>query len=282
MAYRKYLRRRQPMWWSTRSIEEDLQVMVRRYDVPRSPSLAGPAGGSPVVIRNAIGIATVNAVVRKIGLPKSNGTPCQKPKKWYADHKDKFVTARRDACVGCWTVPVVNRPRRGSEEPRMRVESHRCAECGKDHVHVWCALCHHWFHGDPKSLPAGEEALVAVPMGKRERDGTPVCVFVKNNCFHVWHARGREQARSEARVGFVPSVNNVRCEDEGSDLDGGAAGDGVGAEVGDSTGDGSDSAFTDACAGLSDSGGDGDAEDNDAMTPTSDGADESSDGAERG
>ena len=52
MTYRKHLRSGHPMWWTIRSIEEDIQSMIRRYDVPRPPSLAGPAGGSPVVVRN--------------------------------------------------------------------------------------------------------------------------------------------------------------------------------------------------------------------------------------
>jgi len=70
------------MWWTIRSIEEDIQSMVRRYDVPRSLSLARPAGGSPVVIRNPLGVAGVKAIVREIGAPKSGRTPQRKIKKW--------------------------------------------------------------------------------------------------------------------------------------------------------------------------------------------------------
>ena len=275
MTYRKHLRSGHPMWWTIRSVEEDIQSMIRRYDVPRPPSLAGPAGGSPVVVRNPMGVGGIKAVIGKIGAPKSGKTPQRKVKKWYANHREKPVTKRRHACVGRWTVPVSRRPQSGGEEPRLQTGRGTCAACGKDNARVWCSLCHHWFHGKAESLPAGEDELIAVPTGERDKDGRPKYTYVENNCFHIWHTCGRESARKRARAITDSSSSDVAD----SEQDAGDAGDGVGAEDGDSTGDDGDGAAADANAGESDSGRDGDEEDNVVGSPGSDGAGaESSDG----
>ena len=77
--------------------------------------------------------------------------------------------------------------------------------CGKREAHAKCTLCHHYFHDNPKFLPAGEEKLIAIPTGKRDRDGNPVLgELVMNTCFHVWHADGRAKAWGNTPAGFVP------------------------------------------------------------------------------
>ena len=81
MTYREHLRRGHPMWWTIRSIKDDIQSMIRRYDVPRPPPLNVPAGGSPVVVRNPVGVMGIKALVREIGAPKSGKTPQRKVKK---------------------------------------------------------------------------------------------------------------------------------------------------------------------------------------------------------
>ena len=222
-----------------------------------------------------MGVAGIKAVIGKIGAPKSGKTPQRKVKKWYANHREKPVTKRRHACVGRWTVPVSRRPQSGGEEPHLQTGRGTCAACGKDNARVWCSLCHHWFHGKAESLPAGEDELIAVPTGEQDEDGRPAYTYVENNCFHIWHTCGRESARKRARAITDSSSSDVAD----SEQDAGDAGDGVGAEDGDSTGDDGDGAAADASAGESDSGLDGDEEDNGAGSPGSGGAGaESSDG----
>ena len=33
-----------------------------------------------------------------------------------------------------------------------------CALCGKKEAHTYCTLCYHYFHDNPKVVPAGEES----------------------------------------------------------------------------------------------------------------------------
>ena len=102
--------------------------------------------------------------------------------------------------MGRWTVPVSLRPESDGERARFQDGRGTCAACGKDHARVWCPLCRHWFHGTRKSLPAGEDELIAIPTGELERDGRPAYTYVENNCFHIWHTCGRESARKRARA----------------------------------------------------------------------------------
>ena len=129
--------------------------------------------------------------------------------------------------------------------------------------------------GRARRSPAGEDELIAVPTGERDKDGRPKYTYVENNCFHIWHTCGRESARKRARAITDSSSSDVAD----SEQDAGDAGDGVDAEDGDSTGDDGDGAAADASAGESDSGRDGDEEDNVVGSLGSDGAGaESSDG----
>ena len=218
-------------------------------------------------------------MVGDIGAPKSGKTPKRLPKKWYDDHREKPVSKRRHACLGRWTVPVCRRPQSDGEETRLQTGRRTCAACGKDYARVWCPLCRHWFHGTRKTLPAGEDELIAVPTGERDEDGQPAYTYVENNCFHIWHACGRESARKRRRAITDSSSSDATGGEQDVDADDGAAGDGVGAEEGDGTGDDGDGAAAGADAGESDSGGDGDEEDNAAVSPGSGGAGaESSDG----
>ena len=77
--------------------------------------------------------------------------------------------------------------------------------CGKAEAHVYCPICHHYFHDNPKFLPEGEQKLIAFPIGKRDRDGRPVYgPMVQNTCFHVAHVEGREGMRGERDVVSFP------------------------------------------------------------------------------
>ena len=82
-------------------------------------------------------------------------------------------------------------------------------------------MCHHWFHNVTGYLPPGEEELVAVPMGKRERDGEEDYVLAKRTCFDVWHAAARQKAYTGVPLGFIPKMNNVR---NGGDASAGSEG----------------------------------------------------------
>ena len=62
----------------------------------------------------------------------------------------------------------------------------------------------------PGHLPPGEEELVAVPMGKRKRDGEQEYALAKRTCFDVWHAAARQKAYGSVPPGFIPVVSNVR------------------------------------------------------------------------
>ena len=47
--------------------------------------------------------------------------------------------------------------------------------------------------------------MIAIPTGKRDRDGNPVLGdMIMNTCFHVWHADGRAKAWDNTPAGFVP------------------------------------------------------------------------------
>ena len=61
-----------------------------------------------------------------------------------------------------------------------------------------------------KSMPEAEEKLIAVPTGKRDRDGEPICICVENNCFHSWHAKGREDAWGGAKKRVLHESNLSR------------------------------------------------------------------------
>lgn len=92
-----------------------------------------------------------------------------------------------------------------------------CAQCGKDKTHVFCTIYHHYFHNNPKFLLAGGEKLIATPTGKRYRNGQPVYgPMVQNTCFHVWHAKGREEAWAQAGADCLSGVNSVRDDSEES------------------------------------------------------------------
>ena len=107
---------------------------------------------------------------------------------------------------------MVNRPKKNTDgAANIRPDRKRCAHCGKDEAHAYCTLCHHYFHNNPRFLPAGEEKLVAFNTGKRDRNGEPIMgPMIANTCFHVWHAGGRAKAWGGTRRGFVPRTNNVR------------------------------------------------------------------------
>ena len=81
----------------------------------------------------------------------------------------------------------------------------------KKEAHIWCMICHHWFHDNQKFLPAGHEKLIAFHTGKRNRNGDPLLgPMIENNCFHAWHSVGREKTWRAAHSGFLPELTHVR------------------------------------------------------------------------
>ena len=107
---------------------------------------------------------------------------------------------------------VVSKPVKNSDETAIVRDRKHCVHCGKREAHAYCTLCHHYFHDNPKYLPNGEAKLIAFPTGKRTADGQPVYgPFVENNCFHLWHGRGRETAWGTALGGSTTRVSNGRA-----------------------------------------------------------------------
>ncbi len=103
--------------------------------------------------------------------------------------------------------------------------------CGKGDARHSCSLCHHNFHANPVQLPESYPKMIAIPTGKRSWDGTPLCTYVENNCFHAWHAQGREAAWGGAKKGVLHKSSLIRFNgasqiDSGSDL-ASAVGDGT-------------------------------------------------------
>ena len=53
--------------------------------------------------------------------------------------------------------------------------------------------------------------MIALPTGKRDRDGAPLYgPMGVNTCFHVWHAGGRAAALRDARRGDILRTCSVR------------------------------------------------------------------------
>ena len=215
MSYRKYLGRERPLWWTTRSVVDDLRAMARQYEPQRPLALPQPPSPSQIVVSNPLGVESYNAVVQDITLPTHGGTPSREPQKWYDRNQDSFLAERRRTCVGLQMTAVADvvshAGKNGSSRHQIVPERRRCAFCGKGEAHAYCALCHHYFHDNPRWLPEGEQKLIALPTGKRDRDGAPIYgPMCANTCFHAGHACGRAAAYGGTQRGFIPRTCSVR------------------------------------------------------------------------
>ena len=179
-----------PLW---EEMQTALNTLLRTFVVecrshdPERPLRDADPPASPIVIRNPEGVRGINAVVQRIGMATHGETPQRAVKKFYEkeSESDSFLAARRVNCLGCPVRPLAKKPGKDGAEPSLQVRRMTCALCGRQQARAQCTVCHHWFHDVTGFLPPGEEELVAVPMGKRERDGEEEYVLAKRTCFDV-------------------------------------------------------------------------------------------------
>ncbi len=217
-AYRKHIGRGAVFWHSIRSIKKGLIAMAKWYDpIPLPPPEASPVRdaieqGEPIIISHPLGIKTHNAIVQTMGLTATGNTPTQNPSRWYSNSTNAniFYTLRKSTCIGCMVTPLVNKPKKNSTDPRIKEIRKRCSTCGKDEAHQYCAICHHYFHTNPKYLPETEQKLISIPTEKRSCDDEPLYMHVENHCFHVWHSTAQEEAWEGIRQGHLLEVGYSR------------------------------------------------------------------------